>query len=153
MPTIVQNQEFRRGWLREVGDMMKAISSKVIKTLMPGTKLLCADNSGAKILQIISVRGYKGTRRTKPKAGVGSQINVRVYRGNEKVRKQVHKAVIIRQTKEYRRPDGIRIAFEDNAAVLVDDKSEPRGTIIKGPVAKEVVERFPTIGKLASVIA
>jgi len=128
---------------------MKAISSKVTKTLTPGTKLVCADNSGAKMVQIISVKGYKGTRRTKPRAGVGSPINCRVCKGNEKVRKQVHKAVIIRQKKEYRRPDGMRVAFEDNAAVLVDDKWEPKGTLIKGPVAKEAVERFPSIGKQA----
>lgn len=132
---------------------MKAISSKVTKTLMPGSRLVCADNSGAKILEIISVKGYKGTRRTKPKAGVGSFVNCRVYRGNEKVRKQVHHAIIIRQKKEYRRPDGTRIAFEDNAAVLVDEKGEPRGTLIKGPIAREVVERFKSIGKLASAIA
>jgi len=132
---------------------MKGIPSKITKTLMPGSLMTCADNSGAKIVEIISVKGYKGTRRTKPKAGVASFVNVRIYRGNEKVRKQVHKAVIIRQRKEYRRPDGTRIEFEDNAAVLVEDKGEPKGTLIKGPVAREVVERFPLIGKLAGVIA
>ncbi len=46
----------------------------------------------------------------------------------------------------------MRIKFEDNAAVLVDDKNDPKGSIIKGPIAKEVVERFPTIGKVASVV-
>jgi large subunit ribosomal protein L14 len=132
---------------------MKAISSRITKTLMPGSLLICADNSGAKILEIISVKGYKGTRRTKPRAGVASFVNCRVHRGNEKVRKQVHKAVIIRQKKEYRRPDGTRIEFEDNAAVLVDEKGEPKGTLIKGPVAREAVERFPMLGKQAGVIA
>lgn len=131
---------------------MKAISSKIVKTLMPETTMTCADNSGAKIVQIISVKGFKGTRRSKPKAGVASSVNVRIVKGNEKVRKQVHKAIIIRQKKEYRRPDGMRVSFEDNAAVLVDDKGDPKGTIIKGPVAREVVDRFPTIGKLANVI-
>ena len=131
---------------------MKAISAKVTKTLMPGSKLVCTDNSGAKIVQIISVKGFKGKRRTKPHAGVASFVNCRVYRGNEKVRKEVHKAVIVRQKKEYRRPDGMRVQFEDNAAVLVDDKGEPKGTIVKGPIAKEVVERFPGIGKLASIV-
>ena len=62
------------------------------------------------------------------------------------------RAVIIRQRKEYRRPSGMRVSFEDNAAVLVDDKNEPKGSLIKGPVAKEVVERFPTISKVASII-
>ncbi len=132
---------------------MKSISSRVTKTLSPGTLLTCADNSGAKMLQIISVKGYKGTRRTKPKAGVASFVNCRVYKGNEKVRKQVHKAVIIRQRKEYRRSDGTRICFEDNAAVLISDKGEPKGTLVKGPVAREAVERFPLVGKLANVIA
>lgn len=131
---------------------MKAISSRMTKGLMTGSKLVCADNSGAKILQIISVKGYKGTRRTKPKAGVANHVNVRIYRGNEKVRKQVHKAVIVRQKKEYRRADGTRIAFEDNAAVLLDDKGDPKGTVVKGPIAREVVERFPIIGKLASAV-
>lgn len=131
---------------------MKALSSQVTKTLMPGSRITCADNSGAKILEIISVKGYKGKRRTKPHCGVANFINCRVYRGNEKVRKQMHKAVVIRQKKEYRRPDGMRIEFEDNAAIMVEDNGDPKGTMIKGPIAREVVERFPTIGKLASMI-
>ena len=131
---------------------MKAISTRVTKTLMPESILVCADNSGAKLVQIISVKGYKGKRRTKPKAGVANWVRVRVYRGNEKVRKQVHHAVIIRQRKEYRRPDGTRIQFEDNAAVLIDEKGEPRGTVVKGPVAREAVERFPGIGKQAGMV-
>lgn len=156
MQVPVQDQDLRGGGVRGLIDgqeiIMKAVAANVTKTLMPGSKLVCADNSGAKILQIISVKGYKGKRRTKPKAGVASFVNCRVYRGNEKVRKQVHKAIIIRQRKEYRRPDGMRVSFEDNAAVLVDDKGEPKGTMIKGPVAKEAVERFPVVGKLASVV-
>ena len=132
---------------------MKAISAKVTKTLMPGSRLICADNSGAKILEIIAVKGYKGNRRTKPKAGIGSLVNCRVHRGNEKVRKQVHKAIIIRQKKEWRRPDGMRIAFEDNAAVVLkDDQGNPKGTIVKGPIAKEACDRWPGISKVASII-
>ena len=122
------------------------------KNLMQGSRLVCADNTGAKILQIISVKGYKGIRRTKPSAGVGSYVNCRCFRGNEKVRKQMHKAIIIRQRKEYRRSDGMRVSFEDNAAVVVDEKGDPKGTLIKGPVAKEAVERFPAIGKLAGMV-
>lgn len=131
---------------------MKAISAHMTKNLMQGSRLVCADNTGAKILQIISVKGYKGIRRTKPHCGVASPVNVRVHSGTEQVRKQVHKAVIIRQRKEFRRPDGMRVQFEDNAAILVDDKGDPRGTLIKGPVAKEAVERFSTIGKIASMV-
>ncbi len=132
---------------------MKGISSKVTKNLLVGSRMNCADNSGAKELEIISVRGFKGKRRTKPHAGVASLVRCRVRRGNEKVRHEIFHAVIIRQRKEYRRPDGMRISFEDNAAVIVtDEKGEPKGTLIRGPVAKEVVERFPIIGKQASII-
>jgi len=131
---------------------MKAISSRVVKALPVGAVVVCADNSGAKELQIIAVRGYKGKRRTKPAAGVGSLVSCRAVKGDQKVMHEVHRAVIIRQKKEYRRPNGIRISFEDNAAVLVNDKFEPVGTLIKGPVAKEAVERFPAIGKIASLV-
>lgn len=132
---------------------MKALSSNITRPLPIGATLVCADNSGAKVLQIISVKGYKGNRRTKPAAGVAIQISCRVKMGDDKVMHQVHKAVIIRQRKEYRRANGLRISFEDNAAVLIDDKGEPKGSIIKGPVAKEVVERFPIVGKKAGFVA
>jgi large subunit ribosomal protein L14 len=131
---------------------MKAITTRIIKSLPVGAVINCADNTGAKQLQIISVRGFKGTRRTKPCAAVADFVTCRVYKGNEKVRHEIHKAVIIRQKKEYRRPDGMRISFEDNAAVLVSDKGETRGSIVKGPVAKEAVERFPLIGKIAGMV-
>ena len=131
---------------------MKALSNKPISVLPVGAQLNCIDNSGAKILEIIAVRGYKGTRRSKPKAGVASLVMCKVIKGNEKVRHQVFKAVIVRQKKEYRRLNGMRIRFEDNAAVMVDDKFEAKGTIIKGPIAKEVVERFKVLGKIASTV-
>lgn len=131
---------------------MKAISSSMTKCLAVGSRLTCADNTGIKILQIISVRGYKGKRRTKPHAGVGSPVVCRVYKGNEKVRHQIFKAVIIRQRKEYRRANGMRVKFEDNAGIVVNDDFEPQGTMIKGPVAREAVERFPIIAKIASQV-
>ena len=131
---------------------MKPIPSKITKGLSVGSKIICADNSGAKILQIISVRGYKGKRRTKPSVGIAGLIKCRVYKGNEKVRHEIFGAIIIRQKKEFERPNGIRVSFEDNAAVILDDKGEPKGTLIKGPVAKEVVQRFSSVGKIASTI-
>lgn len=131
---------------------MKGMSTVPMKALQKGSVLVCADNSGAKELQIISVMGYKGKRRTNPRAGVGSLVLCRVKKGNEKVRHEKLKCVIIRQKKEYKRPNGMSIRFEDNAAVVVNDDFTPKGTLIKGPVAKEVVERFPAIGKLANII-
>ena len=132
--------------------LMKALASSITRGLSVGTYMTCADNSGAKELQVISVRGYKGKWRTKPRIGVAGVVKCRVSKGNEKVRHETFHAIIIRQRKEYRRPDGLRVSFGDNAAILVDEKFVPRGTIIKGPVAREVIQRFQPIGKLASQV-
>ena len=131
---------------------MRPISARVTKALNVGSYLVCADNSGAKLLKIISVKGYKGVRGRIPKAGVGDLVKVSVKEGDVKVRKQVFTALIIRQKKEYRRKEGIRIKFEDNAAILMTDEGEPKGTSIKGPVAREAVERFSPVGKIASMV-
>lgn len=131
---------------------MKAISSKVTRALNVGAYIKCADNTGAKTLKIIAVFGYKGRRRRLQKAGVADMVKVSVVEGDPKIKKQVLNAVIIRQKKEYRRRNGTRIKFEDNAAVIVNEYGEPRGTEIKGPVAKEVVERFSSIGKIATIV-
>lgn len=131
---------------------MKAIASNVTRTLEPGTYLTCADNSGAKELKIIGVRASKGTRQRRTRAGVSDTVVVRVTKGNQDVKGEVYDAVIIRQAKEYQRPDGIRINFEDNAAILLEESELPKGNRIKGVVAKEVVERHPSIGKIASMV-
>jgi len=131
---------------------MKPVKANVTKGIHVGSYINCADNTGAKVLKVIAVYGYKGSRRRVPKAGVGDMIKVSVVEGDVKLRKQIFPAVIIRQKKEYRRPNGMRIAFEDNAAVLVNEEGEPKGTLIKGPVAREVVERFTEIGKISSMI-
>lgn len=131
---------------------MKAIASNITKTLEPGTKLVCADNSGAKQLKIIGVKSRKGTRQRRTKAGVSDTVVVRVTKGDQDVKGEVFNAVIIRQTKEFQRPEGIRIGFEDNAAVLLEESDIPKGNRIKGVVAKEVVERHAAIGKIASMV-
>ncbi len=131
---------------------MKGIKASVTKGLNTGTKLLCADNSGAKIVEIISVSHYKGKRKRVPKAGLGDMVKITVKKGDPKVRKQMFNAVIVRQKQEYRRLDGMRVSFEDNAVVLTDEEGTPKGTEIKGPIAREVVERFSPIGKIASIV-
>lgn len=131
---------------------MKPVRANITKALSVGSNLNCADNTGAKVLQMIAVFGYKGVKRRSPKAGVGNMIKVAVKHGDVKIRHQMSNAVIIRQKAEYRRTDGLRVSFEDNAAVLTDEKGEPKGTEIKGPVAKEAVERFSTLGKISSIV-
>ncbi|MDI6720865.1 MAG: 50S ribosomal protein L14 [Candidatus Aenigmarchaeota archaeon] len=132
---------------------MKAITASITKSIPLKARLVCADNSGAKELELIAVRGYKGRLRRLPKAGIGDVIICSVKKGKEKIRKTVVYAVIVRQKKEYRRIDGNHVRFEDNAAVLVNPKTlEPIGTEIRTVIAKEVVERFSPIGKIASIV-
>jgi large subunit ribosomal protein L14 len=132
---------------------MKPISAKITKGIQQETRLVCADNSGAKELYLIAVLGYKGKKRRLPKAGVGDIIICSVKKGKEKLRKQVVHAVIVRQKKEYVRRDGTHIKFADNAAILVNPKTfEPQGTEIRTVIAKEVVERFSAVGKIASIV-
>ncbi len=132
---------------------MKAIKAKVVKGLNIGSKIETCDNSGAKVIRIISVIGGKTVKRRKPKAGVADLIMASVKKGRPDMRKQVVYAIIVRQKKEYRRPDGTRIKFEDNAAVVLkDNKGNPKGTIFKGPIAKEACDRWPGIAKVAKII-
>ncbi|RLG70474.1 MAG: 50S ribosomal protein L14 [Methanobacteriota archaeon] len=126
---------------------------RVTKGLTTGSYLHCADNTGAKELQIISVIGYKGVWRRQPLAGVGDIVVASVKKGKPELRKQIVNAVIVRQRKEYRRPDGIRVKFEDNAAVITTPEGQPKGSEIRGPIAREVAERWPRIVSIASMIA
>lgn len=139
-------------WQRKVRRRVLAVGSKICKCLDVGSRLVCADNTGAKSLQILSVMGYKGRRRKRAKAGVADFVTCTVKVGSEKMRKKVIQAVIIRQNKEFRRPDGRRIKFEDNAAVVLKEGGLPLGTEIKGPMAKEVAERYPKIAPIAKIV-
>lgn len=130
----------------------KAVNANIPRSLPTGAQLVCADNSGAKVVEIIAVRGYKGVHRRYPAAGVADLVIVSVKKGNPEMRRQVLKAVIIRQTKEYRRADGTRIKFADNAAIIVGDDGLPKGTEIKGAVAREATERWNKIGTISSIV-
>lgn len=132
---------------------MKGLPAKITKTLTTGSTLVCNDNSGAKELMIIGVLGWKGRRGRNPKAGVGDIVVCSVKKGDPKMVGTVVKAVIIRQKKEIRRPNGMRVSFEDNAAVLVTEDGLPTATEIKGVVAREVGERFPKVIAIAPGVA
>ena len=113
------------------------------------SRLNVADNSGAK--EVLCIRVLGGTRRRY--ASLGDQIVVSVKSaipgGNIK-KGEVSKAVVVRTKKEYRRKDGTYIRFDENAAVLLNNQGEPRGTRIFGPVARELREKqFMRIVSLA----
>ncbi len=133
---------------------MQPVKAKVTRPINHGSMIATCDNSGAKIIRVISVKGSKTVKGRKPACGVGDLILASVRKGSPEMRKQVVFAILVRQKKEYRRMDGMRIKFEDNAAVVLkDDKGNPKGTIFKGPVAKEAADRWPGIAKVASIIA
>ncbi|MBW3019203.1 50S ribosomal protein L14 [Candidatus Woesearchaeota archaeon] len=132
---------------------MKAVKARITKALPHGSRILACDNSGARILRIVSVKGHKTRLGRYPAAGVGDHIMASVVEGKPGMRKQVVSAVIVRQKKPYKRRDGTRVCFEDNAAVILkDDLGNPKGTVIKGPIAEEVAERCPLVAKIASSV-
>src|SRR3989344_518497 len=116
------------------------------------TILKVADNSGAKLIRCFRVLG--GSKRHY--AGIGDIIvaSVRTVEPRKAVKKkEIVKAVIIRQRQPLRRADGSYIRFDENAAVLIDDKKEPRGTRIFGPVPQELKEKgFEKIAAMAEEI-
>ena len=105
--------------------------------IQPQTRLKVADNSGAKVIQCIKVLG--GSR--KRTANIGDVIVASVKTatpGGVVKKKDVVKAVIVRSVKGVRRPDGSYIRFDENAAVIIDNNKQPKGTRIFGPVAREL---------------
>ena len=132
---------------------MQSVNARITKGLQKGSVVSTCDNSGAKVVKIVSVKKTQATKRRHTTCGVGDLVLVTVKRGKPEMRKQVVFAVVVRQKREYRRPDGTRIKFEDNAvAILKDDKGNPKGTIFKGPIAKEAASRWPGVSKVASII-
>ncbi|MCD6547443.1 MAG: uL14 family ribosomal protein [Nanoarchaeota archaeon] len=133
---------------------MKGLKAKVTKGIQVGTRVKIADNSGAKEIEIIAVKGYRSVKSRLAKCGVGDVVIGAVKVGNPDVKHTLVTCVIIRQRKAYRRKNGVRVKFEDNAAIVMKDlkKGEPKGTVIKGPVAREVIERFPLITRIATMV-
>ncbi|MEK7216154.1 MAG: 50S ribosomal protein L14 [Chloroflexota bacterium] len=113
------------------------------------TRLKVADNSGARRIMCINVLGGTGRRY----AHVGDVIVASVKQaapGGGVKKGEVVKAVVVRVVKQYRRPDGSYIRFDENAAVLINDQNNPRGTRVFGPIARELREKnFMRIVSLA----
>merc|ERR1712204_25770 len=113
----------------------------------------CADNSGAKNLYIVAVKGFGARLNRLPAAAVGYLVIATVKKGKPELRKKVMPAVVIRQRKSWRRKDGTFIYFEDNAGVIVNNKGEMKGSAITGPIAKECAELWPRIASSAQCVA
>ena len=137
---------------RKVGRGIRKFIPRIARGLPIGAKIVCADNSGARELKILTVFGYKGNLRKLGKAGIGDRVNVTVTKGKQELRKQVLQAIIVRQRKPFRRPDGTWMQFEDNAAVLIKPGGEPQGSELRGPMAREVTLKWPRVAAIASKI-
>ncbi len=114
------------------------------------TRLTVADNTGARIAMVIKTLG--GSHRRFSHLGDVVIVAIKDALPNAPIKKgDKARAVIVRQRKEYRREDGSYIRFDDNACVLIDEKGEPKGTRVFGPVAREIREKAYT--KIVSLAA
>ncbi|MGX6446510.1 50S ribosomal protein L14 [Patulibacter sp. SYSU D01012] len=113
------------------------------------SRLKVADNTGAR--EILTIRVHGGSRRRYARVGDTITATVKSATPNGTVKKgEVVKAVVVRTRKEFGRPDGTYISFDENAAVIIDANNNPRGTRIFGPVARELRDRsFMRIVSLA----
>jgi len=132
---------------------MKAVSARTTSGFNLGAQMIAADNSGAKIVKIVSVKHSKAKKGKQVSAKIADWVKVSIKKGLPDMKGKVFDAVIVRQKKPYRRLNGERIAFEDNAVVILkDEKGNPKGTQIKGPIAREILERWPNVAKIASIV-
>ncbi len=132
---------------------MKAVSARTTAGLNIGAKMVSSDNSGAKIVKITGIKKGKGKKGQQNRAKIGDWVKVSVKKGIPDMKGKVFDAVVIRQKKSFRRLTGERIAFQDNAvAILKDEKGNPKGTQIKGAIAREIMERWPQVAKIASIV-
>jgi large subunit ribosomal protein L14 len=132
---------------------MKAVSSRPTRALNIGSLLEACDNSGARICKIVGVKHCKTSKGRMTYAKVGDQVKVTVRKGDPKMKGELFDAILVRQRKPWKRITGERICFSDNAvALLKDDKGNPKGTQIKGAVAREVQERWKEVARIAATV-
>lgn len=131
---------------------MRGIAGRSTSGLPSMAKMDCVDNTGAKVVQLITVLKKGGVARRYPAGGVGDMIRVTVRRGTPETRRQIFNAVIVRQKRPFRRVDGTWVQFEDNACVLTNERGDVKGSDIKGPISREAAERWPRIAATAKQI-
>jgi large subunit ribosomal protein L14 len=132
---------------------MKAMAARVTRGLNIGSNVNASDNSGARIVRITGVKNGKSRKGRQQTAKVGDFVKVSVQAGKPDMIGQVFDAVVIRQKKSYRRLTGEHVMFEDNAVALMkDDKGNPKGTQIKGVMAREAADRWPIVMKIAQFV-
>lgn len=117
-----------------------------------GAVVNCCDNSGARNLYIVSVKGFGARLNRLPAASAGDMVMATVKKGKPELRKKIMPAIVVRQSRPWRRKDGVYLYFEDNAGVIVNPKGEMKGSAITGPVAKECADLWPRIASNSGVV-
>ena len=140
------------GKKRKVGKKGSIFRVKTTRGILSGAVIKITDNSGAKTAQVIGVLGLKTRLNRLPAASVGDAVVVSIKKGTPEMKRKILRAVIVRQKQVIRRVDGTRIMFEDNAAVIINDDGDPKGTDVRGPIAREAAELFPRVASVASQI-
>ena len=130
----------------------KGTRYRISRAIPVGCQIPCADNSGAKLLNVISVFSNECSLNRLPTGSIGDVLLVSVRKGKTDMRKKIFQAIIVRQRKPWRRKDGNFVYCEDNAAVIVNEKGEPKGSSINGPVAKEISNMYPQLVNNASAV-
>ena len=132
---------------------MKSVSGRPTRSLNIGSLLEACDNSGARICKIVSIKHGKTKKGRQGYAKIGDWVKISVRKGDPKMKGEVFDAILVRQRKPWRRNTGERVCFSDNAvALLKDEKGNPKGTQIKGPIAREVGDRWPFLAKIAKFV-
>lgn len=132
---------------------MKAVAARMTKGLNLGSLVNATDNSGAALVRITGVKEGKSRRGRQISCTVGDWVKVSVRKGLPDMKGKVFDAVVVRQRMPFLRRTGERICFTDNAVVLLkDEKGNPKGTQVKGPVPREIMERWKSVGKLAQSV-
>eukprot|EP00477_Mikrocytos_mackini_P000052 GAHX01000053.1.p1 GENE.GAHX01000053.1~~GAHX01000053.1.p1 ORF type:complete len:141 (+),score=24.73 GAHX01000053.1:45-467(+) len=122
------------------------------KGVQVGTLVQCTDNSGVKLLKVISVTQACSRLKRRASASVGAILVCSVKKGKEDQLGKVVRAVLVRQRKYINRKGSPRIKFENNAAAMLNDNNEIKASSISGPVAKECLEKFPKVGSISHCV-
>ena len=130
----------------------KAAKFRISSALKVAAIINCADNTGAKNLHMMAVKGCGARLNRMPSASLGDCFLATVKKGKPELRKKVMLGVVVRQRRAWRRKDGTFVYFEDNAGVIVNDRGEMKGSAITGPVAKECADLYPKIASAAPSI-
>jgi large subunit ribosomal protein L23e len=128
------------------------VKHRITLAIPVGCQLPVADNSGAKLVNVISVYSNKGVLNRLPSGAIGDVLLASVRKGKPDMRKKLFQVVIIRQKKPWKRIDGTYVYCEDNAGVIINNRGDPKGSAINGPVAKECGDLFPKIVSNASAV-